>query len=203
LQERFKSGGAGKRIGSGRRTEGRGRGRDAWEILNLPWPSLFVGCVGVRDLAVLSCGVAREHQATDRRNAGATEIANRKRGTMKNTCVVSIRYERYNGRIARFHPHDDGSVAEVTCWPVKLKRKFGPRPKGIYAIRRVTKSTRAAVSIVITGQGGGQHPAYFERPFYGLCRRFMRELGVAAPRNLKTKTIHLLVRKSPAKSKRR
>ncbi|KKL28925.1 hypothetical protein LCGC14_2370290, partial [marine sediment metagenome] len=52
------------------RTGGRGRGRDAWEILDLPWSDLFVGSVGVRDLVVFSCGVAREHQAADRGNAG-------------------------------------------------------------------------------------------------------------------------------------
>jgi len=114
---------------------------------------------------------------------------------MKNTCVIRIRSERYRGRLARFHPKDNDSVAEVGCWPKKLMGQFGKRPVGIYSIRRVKKSTARSVDVVIVGNtSGSPFPACFE-PYYGICKRFLRELGAKPPAKDRRKTLHLVVRK--------
>ena len=114
---------------------------------------------------------------------------------MKDTCVVDVK----EGRLAYFHVRDRGSTAAVDSWPGPLKRKFsGP---GTYSISGVKKSTPKAVHVVITGAYDQEDaiPAWFEDGDYGLCARFLRELGVTPPPEGKRKTLHLVVTKRRAK----
>ena len=110
---------------------------------------------------------------------------------MKNTCVVGVS----EGRYAYFHVRNEGSTADVDSWPSSLKRKFSGA--GTYSISQVKKSTPRAVHVVIIGaysQWDGI-PAWFEDGNYGLCARFLRELGVTPPPEGKRKTLHLVVTK--------
>jgi len=116
---------------------------------------------------------------------------------MKNTCVVRVD----ENLIASFYD-GHGSNADVESWPVRLSRKL-PRA-GVYSIRRVVKPTSRAVRVIIIGirsLGSGDVPAAFlkstnvEGIGYGICRRFLRELGVSPPPEGKRKTLHLVVTK--------
>lgn len=116
---------------------------------------------------------------------------------MKNTCVV-----RVDENLIAFFYDGCGSSADVKSWPVRLSRKL-PRA-GVYSIRRVAKSIPGSVWVVIIGihsLGPGNVPAAFLKPTnvegmgYGICSRFLRELGVTPPPGGKRKTLHLVVTK--------
>ncbi len=111
---------------------------------------------------------------------------------MKNTCVV-----RLHEGLLWFYPRNSGDTADLGSWPSKLARKFGR--DGIYVIRRTAKPTSRSVRVQITGSSYGIQddvPAYFVGPsHFGLCRRFLRELGVEPPAETEVKTFHLTVRK--------
>ena len=117
---------------------------------------------------------------------------------MKDTCVVRVDADL----VARFY--DGGSnTAAVESWPDVLSRKF--RGAGVYSIRRVKSSTPRAVRVVIEGTGDEAElfcvPALFiTSNMYGLCARFLRELGVSPPPEGKRKTLHLVVTKRRAKT---
>ena len=122
---------------------------------------------------------------------------------MKNTCVVRVD----KNLIASFYD-GLGSHADLKLWPVKLGRKL-PRA-GVYSIRRVAKSIPRSVRVVIVGLYvsplfGGSVTAVFMKPTnvagigYGLCQKFLRELGVTPPPEGKRKTLHLVVTERRAK----
>ena len=111
---------------------------------------------------------------------------------MKNTCVVRVDADL----IARFY-NGGGGTADVDWWPAVLKKKF--RGAGVYSIRRVKNPMPGAVRVVIEGTGDREGelfsvPAVFiTGPGYGICSRFLRELGVTPPLEGKRKTLHLVV----------
>ena len=115
---------------------------------------------------------------------------------MKNTCVVSV-----DGNIANFYPILGSSTAFVPSWPFALRKKL--QSNGIYSIRSVRKATARSVRVVIAGDADGVQynvPARFiTPPGYGICSRFLRELGVTPPPNGKRKTLHLVVTKRRSK----
>ena len=117
---------------------------------------------------------------------------------MKDTCVVKVDGDWF----AHFYPRDSGSDAYVLGWPTKLAEKFeGP---GIYSIQRVKRAIRTSVRVDIVGEAsmwpGDDILARFTRPCsYGICTRFLTELGVTPPPKGKQKTLHLVVTKRRAK----
>ena len=115
---------------------------------------------------------------------------------MNDTCVVGI-----YGAIANFYPILGSSTAFVPSWPFALRKRF--RSDGIYSIRRVRKATTRSVRVLIVGDADGvdyKVPARFVTPpGYGICSRFLRELGVTPPPEGKRKTLHLVVTKRRAK----
>ena len=111
---------------------------------------------------------------------------------MKDTCVVRVDGDE-EGLVANFY--DGSGIAELNMWPPMLSRKF--QSEGVYSIRRVRKFSARAVHVIITGTGDGEEPvvpAVFDTG-YGLCARFLRELGVSPPPEGKRKTLHLVVTK--------
>ena len=111
---------------------------------------------------------------------------------MKDTCVVWVDAEG----IARFYD-GGGGTADVYLWPVNLRRRF--KGAGVYSIRRVKSSTLRVVHTFIVGTGDKDDesscvPAIFDTG-YGICARFLRELGVTPPPEGKRKTLHLVVTK--------
>ena len=113
---------------------------------------------------------------------------------MKDTCVVRVDAACE----ARFYD-GGGSTADIDSWPDGLRRKF--RGAGVYAIRCVKKDTPSAVRVVIIGlEHNAGVPALFTTGYmYGICSRFLRELGVTPPPKDKRKTLHLIVMKRKAK----
>ena len=114
---------------------------------------------------------------------------------MKDTCVVQI----FEDSIT-FSP-DTGGAARLSSWPNRLRGRF--RSNDIYVIRRATKSTPRAVQVVIVGMEHGccldGIPAKFADGSYGICDRFLHELGVTPPLERKRKTLYLVVTKRRAK----
>ncbi len=113
---------------------------------------------------------------------------------MRDTCVVRVNGDWF----AHFHPRDTGSVAYVLRWPTVLSKRFeGP---GIYSIQRVKRAIRTSVRVEIIGDvpmwRRDDILARFTRPCnYGICARFLSELGVSHPPDGKRKTLHLVVMK--------
>ncbi len=113
---------------------------------------------------------------------------------MKNTCVVRVD----DDLIARFYDRG-GSTADIDSWPDVLSRKF--RGAGVYSIQRVAKSSPRSVRVVIVGtvdEGAytSSVPALFISGYrYGICARFLHELGVTPPPEGKRKTLYLVVTK--------
>ena len=116
---------------------------------------------------------------------------------MKDTCVVRVKTNLW----ARFYPNDNGGAARIPAWPPALREKF--RGAGIYSIRRVARPSPRSVRVAIIGDNSFSVPARFVKGGvlgYGLCRRFLNELGIkGAPLIGKRKTLHLVVTKRRAK----
>ena len=115
---------------------------------------------------------------------------------MKDTCVVQI--NAYDGSV-RFSP-DTGGAAYLSDWPSPLRKKFCS--DGVYAIRRVRKSTPRALHVVIVGQRSTVMeglPAKFAVGSYSICSKFLRKLGVTPPPEGKRKSLHLVVTKRRSK----
>ncbi|KKM79586.1 hypothetical protein LCGC14_1348530 [marine sediment metagenome] len=113
---------------------------------------------------------------------------------MKNTCVVRVDAEY----VVNFYPMLGSSTAYVPSWPAVLRKKF--RGAGVYSIHRVRRATAGSACVAIIGEGNSEWshevPARFLKPGgYGLCARFLNELGVSPPPEGKRKTIHLVVTK--------
>ena len=119
---------------------------------------------------------------------------------MKDTCVVRVGF----GDHAHFYDELDSS-AYIPSWPAVLSGKF--KGAGVYSIRRVEKSSSRSVRVIIVGipdshTFGCSVPAAFTkgvRVSYGICARFLRELGVTPPPKGKRKTLHLVVTKRRSK----
>jgi hypothetical protein len=118
---------------------------------------------------------------------------------MKNACGIKV---RRSGWIS-FHPKDDGTSASLSCWPEKLRRKV--RRLGIYSLQRVEKPQRRSITVTIvhTGRPGRDPcPAYFLVPCcYGLCHRFVRELGIRRRKAGTRQGIHLIVTKKKKRTR--
>ena len=115
---------------------------------------------------------------------------------MKDTCVVRVDAEG----IVQFYPDSEGSTAHVPSWPAALRKKF--RGVGIYSIYCVEKPTLRSARVLISGAvlDDVEHnvSARFVsggRLRYGLCTRFLRELGVTPPPEGERKTLYLVVTK--------
>ncbi len=113
---------------------------------------------------------------------------------MKNTCVVKID-SKY---VVNFYPMLGSSTAYVPRWPAVLRKKF--RGAGVYSIHRVRRATTRSARVTIVGEEDGEWrhevPARFTKPGgYGLCARFVDELGIIPPPKGKQKTLHLVVTK--------
>ena len=113
---------------------------------------------------------------------------------MKDTCVVRVNALHY----AHFY-RDSGDTAYVVWWPPVLKKKF--RGVGVYSIQRVAMPTPKSIRTVVVGGNSwwDEIPAFFANGHYGICSRFLRELGVTTPPEGKRKTLHLVVTKRKAK----
>ncbi|KKK49181.1 hypothetical protein LCGC14_3137640 [marine sediment metagenome] len=118
---------------------------------------------------------------------------------MKDTCVVRVD----DRHLAHFYD-GLGGKADVDSWPSVLNQKF--RGTGVYSIRRVAKSTLRAARVVIVGIYDDPAfatlvPAFFVKNTsvsgvgYGICARFLRELGVTPLSKGERKTLHLVVTK--------
>lgn len=117
---------------------------------------------------------------------------------MKDTCVVKVDSEY----VVNFYPVLGTSTAYVPSWPAALKKKF--RGAGVYSIHRVRRATTRSVRVTIIEQENGEWrdevPARFTEPGgYGLCPRFVDELGIILPPKGKRKTLHLVVTKRRSK----
>ena len=119
---------------------------------------------------------------------------------MKDTCVVRVDAEG----IVQFHPDRWGSTAYVPSWPAPLRKKF--RGAGIYSIQYVGKPTSESARVRISGATPIDTEFNVSARFvvggrlrYGLCTRFLGELGVIPPSEGKRKTLHLVVTKRRAK----
>ena len=110
---------------------------------------------------------------------------------MKDTCVVKLEANGY----VYFKTRADGNSAYLAGWPDSLVEEF--QGDGVYSIRRVLNWTTKAVIVVIIGASGEEDiVAWFAPPSnYGICHRFLRELGVTPPPEGKRKTLHLVVTK--------
>ncbi len=108
---------------------------------------------------------------------------------MKNTSGIKID-ERST---VRFYPRRDRNTAMVSGWPRKLRKKT--QKKGVYSVHRVEKPSARSVKVVIkrSTYGSGNCPTYFTETSYGLCRRFVRELGIVLPEGRRRKALHLIV----------
>ncbi len=112
---------------------------------------------------------------------------------MKDTCVVCINDEQE----ARFL-YGYG-LAETAAWPSQLQKKL--RSAGVYAIQRISRPSSKSVRVDIVGASLNDWddvPAMFDEGKghgYGICSRFLRELGVTPPPEGKRKTLHLVVTK--------
>ncbi len=115
---------------------------------------------------------------------------------MKNTCVVRVG----DNCAAHFWPSQEG-YAYIPYWPRLLNKKFPVA--GIYSIRSVKKSSPRSVRVVITKVDRedveSDVTARFYPEDYGICSRFLDELGVTPPPEGKQKTLHLVVTKRKAK----
>ena len=115
---------------------------------------------------------------------------------MKDTCVVRINDERE----ARFY--SGYGMAETDAWPSQLQRELCST--GVYSIRRVSKPSSKSVRVDIVGavrDDWSDVPAMFDEGKghgYGICSRFLHELGVTPPPKGKRKTLHLVVTKRSA-----
>ncbi len=113
---------------------------------------------------------------------------------MKNTCTIRVHSDGF----ARFYPNSDPkNTARVVDWPCPLAQKV--RDVGIYDIRCVERPTPKSAAVTIVGVGvearDAHVGAFFLATDYGICMRFMRELGTEPPRKGRRKTLHLVVTK--------
>ncbi len=111
-------------------------------------------------------------------------------------CTIDV----HEGHATFYFDPFRGSGAYAPSWPYALSQKF--LRNGTYVIHHLRKSTTATINLQIIGTGDYGVPARFverkgER--YGLCSRFLRELGVTPPPEGKQKTLHLVVTKRRAK----
>ena len=119
---------------------------------------------------------------------------------MKDTCVVRVDAKG----IIRFYPDRQGSTAYMPSWPAALRKKF--RGVGIYSIYCTEKPTSRSARVRICRATPCDIEFRVSARFvigarlgYGLCGRFLRELGIILPPEGKRKTIHLVVTKRRAK----
>ena len=118
----------------------------------------------------------------------------------KDTCVVRVD----DDSIVQFYPDGEGSTAYVPSWPATLRKKF--RGAGIYSICCTGKPTSRSARVLISGAALDDVEHNVSARFvsggrlrYGLCTRFLDELGVTPPPKGKQKTLHLVVTKRKAK----
>ena len=107
-------------------------------------------------------------------------------------CTIDV----HEGLAAFYFDPFRGSQAHMPSWPSAVSRKF--LRSGTYTIRHLKRRTTTTINLSIVGTGDTGIVARFVArgvEGYGLCARFLRELGVTPPPKGKRKTLHLVVTK--------